>query len=60
MLSPKPVFTFSGGNVRQDNTDVPHYPPVIISKLLTRLKANQDTIGAVEVSKYTTLLDCYE
>lgn len=40
-LSTEPVVTFSEGDARQDNTDVPRGPPVVSSSPVIRPKAKQ-------------------
>lgn len=40
-LSTEPAVTFSEGDARQDNTDVPQGPPVVSSSPVIRPKAKQ-------------------
>jgi hypothetical protein len=39
--SDKPAVTFTEENARQGNTDVSQGPPIVSSRLKTRLKAKQ-------------------
>ena len=40
-MAVKPAVTLSEGNGRQNNTDVLQGPPIVASRLITRLKAKQ-------------------
>jgi hypothetical protein len=47
-FSPKSAVTFSEGDARQDNIDVLLGPPIVASRSIARLKAEQVLRGEIE------------